>query len=78
MAIAVVSHVNVICEHCGEMVDVNAADYIANLDEVVPSFLVGLSYEFTCDNCQTMNTFALPVKDDPLLKITQYIVPSSS
>ncbi len=71
MAIAVVGSVNVVCEHCGEMLEVDAADYIANLDDVVPSFLAGLSYECICDECQTMNIFTLPEKTNPMAMLSK-------
>lgn len=62
MSIAIVEEVKVCCEGCGDMIKVAASEYIANPDEVIPTFHVGLGYSMTCPQCGTTSDFWLPTK----------------
>ncbi|EAZ2875431.1 hypothetical protein B5W74_21930 [Salmonella enterica] len=60
MSIAIVEEVKVCCEGCGSMIKALASDYIANPEEVIPTFHVGAGYSIECPECKTESDFWLP------------------
>lgn len=70
MSIAIVKTVEVCCSFCGVLFPVHAKDYIANTEEVIPSFVVGVEYQVNCDECDLNNNFRLP--SSMLIKMVKY------
>lgn len=60
MSIAIVEEVRVCCEGCGNMTKALASEYVANPEEVIPTFLAGVGYSMTCPECKTKSDFCLP------------------